>query len=1050
VKLFSAIAGIALVLAAVFFLKYSVEHGWLSPMVRATLGLVTGIALLVICELRVARNYAVTANAMHGAGIAILYATLFAIHAVWHLLPSGVVFVLMLAVTAVAVMLSIRRDSVFIALLGLVGGFATPALLSATVEPISLFLYLLLLNVGLAWIAYRKRWPVLTAVSLVYTVIYQWWWTVKFLATSQLSVAATIFAVFAILSASALWFSRKFDEDDRSPVFERTALIGTVLPLLFALFTAAVPVYGARYNILFGFLLLIVGGLAVVAIARGLAWLHMVGSVATLLTFAIWSAVSYTPAAWPKILIWIAVFILLHLGVATRLASPATYAAGILFAMFPILLAAEPGTASPEILFGTLFVLLAIVAAFAIRYGQGPVFFIASFFAIVAEAVWSVKHLDRDRLLSGLLVYAAFSLLFIGVPAIARRLGRTLEPQVGVGMTTILSLVVMAFLTFDRVADGALWGLAALLAIVIAGTFIESRAARKPVLAVIAVVLSWIVLALWWEGATLEASLIPALFVVAALGVVVLLGLVWLQRERGMEELGLATHLGLIGHLFLMFVASQPDLAFPPWPLFAVLALLDLAAGVVALYLRRGSLMIGAAAASQVVLFIWAGNVETQPWANVALVAPLVIAAFAGTWYAIAKRRVSEPEAARFAQAAIVALVLGHFVAMTAGFSEARPAVWAIVLTHALLSIGLLTMAWVRGAQELAAIASGLAVLATMATRSNNPSELLLAAAVPYALFIAYPLLVGARAKQSIAPYIAAVLASAAFFGFAYDALVQAGYKDVIGALPLFEAIVLVVVLVRALRIDPPGERTLNRLALTAGAALGFVTLAIPLQLDKEWITIAWALEGAALMWLFTRIPHRGLLAWGGALLLIVFVRLVFNQAVFSYHPTDGPPIVNWYLYTYLICAAAFFAASYYVPRGELVLRGGAAAGGAILLFVLLNIEIADFYSTGSTLTFNFFSSSLAQELTYTIGWAVFAVGMLVAGIILHARAARISALALLVVTVLKCFLHDLGRLGGLYRVGSLLGLAISLVLVGVLLQKFVMAKTPQPTGETP
>ena len=114
---------------------------------------------------------------------------------------------------------------------------------------------------------------------------------------------------------------------------------------------------------------------------------------------------------------------------------------------------------------------------------------------------------------------------------------------------------------------------------------------------------------------------------------------------------------------------------------------------------------------------------------------------------------------------------------------------------------------------------------------------------------------------------------------------------------------------------------------------------------------------------------------------------------------------------------------------------------GTILLFFLVNIEIADFYSTGPVLTFNFLSSSLAQDLTYTIGWAVFAVAMLIAGLLLHSRATRIAAIILLLVTVLKCFLHDLARLGGLYRVGSLLGLTISLLLVGVLLQKFVIRK---------
>ena len=70
------------------------------------------------------------------------------------------VFALMLIVTAVAVLLSIRRDSIFIALLGLLGGFATPALLSTGENrPIGLFGYLLLLNIGLAWVASMKRWP---------------------------------------------------------------------------------------------------------------------------------------------------------------------------------------------------------------------------------------------------------------------------------------------------------------------------------------------------------------------------------------------------------------------------------------------------------------------------------------------------------------------------------------------------------------------------------------------------------------------------------------------------------------------------------------------------------------------------------------------------------------------------------------------------------------------------------------------------------------------------------------------------------------------------
>src|SRR5688500_13773113 len=45
VKLFSWVAGVAMVIAAIYFLKYSVEHGWISPPIRAAIGLITGSAM---------------------------------------------------------------------------------------------------------------------------------------------------------------------------------------------------------------------------------------------------------------------------------------------------------------------------------------------------------------------------------------------------------------------------------------------------------------------------------------------------------------------------------------------------------------------------------------------------------------------------------------------------------------------------------------------------------------------------------------------------------------------------------------------------------------------------------------------------------------------------------------------------------------------------------------------------------------------------------------------------------------------------------------------
>ena len=86
------------------------------------------------------------------------------------------------------------------------------------------------------------------------------------------------------------------------------------------------------------------------------------------------------------------------------------------------------------------------------------------------------------------------------------------------------------------------------------------------------------------------------------------------------------------------------------------------------------------------------------------------------------------------------------------------------------------------------------------------------------------------------------------------------------------------------------------------------------------------------------------------------------------------------------------------------------------------------------------FGVSIAQDLTYTIGWLAFGLLALAAGIVLHARPARVAAVALITVTTLKCFLYDLSSLGGLYRVGAFVGLAMSLALVSIALQKYVLA----------
>jgi hypothetical protein len=1072
VKLFSAIAGIALVFAAVFFLKYSVEHGWLQPPVRVIIGITVALALLVVCELKAARRYPATANALDAAAIAILFSTFFAAHSLWDLIPSLLTFVLLGVVTALAVLLSIRRESLFIAVLGLLGGFATPVLLSTGQnQPIPLFAYLTLLNVGLAWVAYRQTWPLLTMLTLVLTTLYQWGWVFKFLDRSQLTLAMGIFLLFPLTSLAGLILAKRRVPGDAATgadrTFERTAMLAAVVPLFFAVYASAVPEYGDRPWLLFGFLLLIDAGLLAVALARRQPVLHAAGAMTTLVVMGAWLGLSYTATGATAALLFCAVFVAffaLAPMIAERIGRPlegegdrAVFAAPLLLFVPAVLARIEPAFATPVWLFGTLLALVLLVAWRAIATERGPLYYWAAFFAIATEAAWSSVHLTVERLGMAVVIYAVFGVTAAAIPIVARRAGRPLRPEWGGGAVLIASLALLLFLSFGSIAPAALWALALLLAIINAGLFVESASGGLPIVSIAGSLMSWLVLAIWWLRVGAVVGVVPSLAVLTGLSLMTMGGHAWVSlrpegahRADGKERAAARSrftqglYLGLVGHLFLLFVAVNPAWSLPPWPWLATLAVLTLAASTLSLMTRATALHAGGVIAAGVVISAWA-DAAGAPWGLVALVASAAASGFALVWIAIARDKLA-------AAAAATLLFLGEMTAIISTAGAGSPPFAAIVITHTVNLAALLALTWTYRWRHIALWAVLPACGAAAAQWGDGDLRvewvrLLVLAFAMYAVFIGYPVVVGRHGRSERDPYLAAVLASVMFFFAARAALVAGGFNWMVGALPVFEGAVMALLLRQLLRIETAGERDLGRLALVAGSALAFVTVAIPLQLRQQWITIGWALEGAALAWLYRKIPHRGLLYSGLGLLGAVFVRLAMNPEVLLYEPRGELRIFNWYLYAYVICAAAFLVAAWWLSGtddriAQLPLRPSQLlpAGAVILLFMVLNIEIADFYATGPAIMFSF-GVSVSQDLTYTIGWLVFGMVLLAICIYLHNRVGRVAALALVAVTTFKCFMYDLSSLAGLYRVASLVGLALSLVLIAVAMQKFVLAR---------
>ncbi|MSQ00736.1 MAG: DUF2339 domain-containing protein [Myxococcales bacterium] len=197
---FAALGGLLLVIAALFGLREAIAAGLLGPVARFGFGVGAGLGAWFLAEVLAWRKYPAPAAALSGAGAAILYATLYAGHGRWGIINQGVTFATMCGVTLVGVLLAERRSSRFIAYLAMLGGYATPILLSTGEnKPVAFFSYLGLVNLGLLVVAVRRRWPDLVGITAGVTVMLYvgWMWTYR--APDQVLVGFAAALAFALM-----------------------------------------------------------------------------------------------------------------------------------------------------------------------------------------------------------------------------------------------------------------------------------------------------------------------------------------------------------------------------------------------------------------------------------------------------------------------------------------------------------------------------------------------------------------------------------------------------------------------------------------------------------------------------------------------------------------------------------------------------------------------------------------------------------------------------------------------------------------------------------
>ncbi len=238
-----------------------------------------------------------------------------------------------------------------------------------------------------------------------------------------------------------------------------------------------------------------------------------------------------------------------------------------------------------------------------------------------------------------------------------------------------------------------------------------------------------------------------------------------------------------------------------------------------------------------------------------------------------------------------------------------------------------------------------------------------------------------------------------------------------------------------------PGDSPLARL-IFAGLALTFATLAIPIRLEGRWISMAFSVEGAVLIWTGLRSKVSFLRGTGLLLLAIVGFRLL----VF---PLPAPTFLwNERFVAYLVLVACLAAVLYAVgqhsealPESEIHVFGGCAVALNVYALIALSLELWDYFGRQTGLGID---SGLAQHLALSLLWTGYASVLIALGIHRKSALLRWQALALFGMVVIKVFMYDSSFLERFYRIVSFLMLGLVLLVVSFLYQrKLARERTP-------
>lgn len=314
-----------------------------------------------------------------------------------------------------------------------------------------------------------------------------------------------------------------------------------------------------------------------------------------------------------------------------------------------------------------------------------------------------------------------------------------------------------------------------------------------------------------------------------------------------------------------------------------------------------------------------------------------------------------------------------------------------------------------------------------------NELSLLLGLTVGFLIFLSWTPWRFIRERQPARPQDLVLLAlnGAFFFGTSY-AVLNTHYHAYLGLFAVALAAVHLGLGYWLWNSQPADRPQLAPVLLSAGVAVGFLTLAVPIQFAAWHITMAWALEGAALNWIGNRLQRRGMIQASFVIFALAFLRLLLIDHGIYPNAASYTLLLNDRFLTFAITAVALWLSAYWTRSLRNLALTLYVAGHFVFLWTLSQEALGWAARTNSG------ENLLSVEtVSLTILYAVYAVALVSAGVATRTAINRILGLMLMGFVVLKLYFFDVWQLDRLYRMLAFVALGVLLLSTSFLYSRF-------------